>query len=895
MTLLAAALVGCQAPQPDGFVDRGDVQQATLGLGASASLDAAGSLSLRSGGVDAALSLRSWGRTGSASRAAAPTRAATTARVEYRRPGLVEWYRVDGLALEQGFDVLSPPDGLGPLVFDFVTPLPARGTGEVVLAAAAHSWRVHGLFAQDAAGRELPATLAASDRGYRISVDDAGATYPLLVDPWISPESPWVASSAQESAALALDVAAGADLDGDDLPDLVLGVSGFDDGQPSEGAAWFHQAGGGVFENEPSWQTTTDQAFAFGGNQVAMAGDLNGDGFGDLAVAAWQWDGDFANEGLVRVYLGSADGLPDEPDWTATGGQAEAEFGFAAVGVGDLNADGFDDLAISAPGFDLFDETDDEVEDAGAVRIWAGSATGLAASPDWVFEGAAADERYGEGLAAAGDVHDDGFDDLLIGAPMHLVAVGGEGAAWLHSGSAAGPEALASWQTEGAQEQAHLGATLGGAGDLDGDGFADVVIAEPHFDGAAPDSGRVLVWLGGTNGPLASPDLVLSSQVSGAWFGHAIAGPTDLNGDGYDDLVIGAPHAQIALPDEGLVFVHAGGASGPSSAASRVVAGGAVVAFFGSAVEAAGDVNGDSFDDVVVGSWSYSGDELVEGRVTLLYGVPETIDLDQDGFCAGPDDCVGGIPGGDCDDFDFQIFPGAAELCDGVDQDCDGVLPTDERDEDADGFRPCTGDCDDGDDQVNPDAEEQCDETDHDCDGLPDNGIIPPRYWPDSDGDGYGDTLLVPTQTCLGQPAGMADNSADCDDADPEINPGAAEEECTSIDEDCSFLTPDVPDRDGDAFTPCEDCQPLNTPLQCGDCDDAEQNVNPFIAETCGDGIDQDCNGEDPDCAPPIECDQPDNDCDDEVSCDCSQAAAEPGAAALWALLLVFVLPRRSR
>jgi MYXO-CTERM domain-containing protein len=102
-------------------------------------------------------------------------------------------------------------------------------------------------------------------------------------------------------------------------------------------------------------------------------------------------------------------------------------------------------------------------------------------------------------------------------------------------------------------------------------------------------------------------------------------------------------------------------------------------------------------------------------------------------------------------------------------------------------------------------------------------------------------------------------------------------------------LTPDVEDRDGDAFTPCGDCQDLGTTLQCGDCDDIDQEVNPYMAETCGDGIDQDCDGVDPSCSLPPVCDEPDNICQ-EVGCACSAGdAGEPGSALVLFLLVTLM------
>jgi MYXO-CTERM domain-containing protein len=841
---------------------------------------------------EGSLALKAWGRGDALQAVQAGTTRERNGRFEVARDGFIEWFRRDARGLEFGYDLAQKPAGDGILVFEMQSDGFGLCSGNNVAhldsPAGGGGFEIDGLVALDADGARLPATLTGRGSVLRIEVDDRNARYPVVIDPWISPTIPWELSSAQEVAALGLDLAAGGDIDGDGDTELVIGLPGYDDGQPSEGGAWYHEGGNGIFEGTASWETASDQPYAFEGNQVEFLGDVNGDGFDDLAIASWQYDDGDANEGRVQVYYGSSDGLEDTPDWEAQGGLPEAHFGWRVVGAGDLDNDGFDDVAISSPGRTV------DVEAEGAVFIWRGNAAGLGIHPAWQLEGTQEGARFGEGLSAAGDVNGDGFDDLIVGEPLRQVVVAQEGAAHLYMGSVDGPAETPDWTTEGVQEGAHLGWTVGGSGDLDGDGFDDVVVSAPHYDDSAVDTGRVLVWLGGSFGISSSPDVVLTAPVSGAWAGAALAGPTDLNNDGFDDLVVGAPYAQLSAPNTGLILIHPGGPGGPSSAAARVIEGGAIVGLFGSVIEAAGDVNGDSYDDIVAGSWLFSGDEVGEGRTTLLYGVPEFVDLDQDGFCEEEDGCAGDVPGGDCDDTDPNIFPDAIELCDGVDQDCDGLLPLDEQDDDGDGVMACAGDCNDFDDTVGPHVDEECDALDHDCDGLIANGLNPPLYWPDADGDGFGDTLGVPVQTCDDPGEGRVDNSGDCDDTDPVINPGAGEQECTGVDEDCSFLTADVPDRDGDTFTPCMDCQPLNTPLQCGDCDDTEQNVNPFIAETCSDAIDQDCDGTDPPCnvAPP--CDEADNICD-EVTCDCSAASADPQATGFLMLLLAGVMLRGRR
>jgi len=172
------------------------------------------------------------------------------------------------------------------------------------------------------------------------------------------------------------------------------------------------------------------------------------------------------------------------------------------------------------------------------------------------------------------------------------------------------------------------------------------------------------------------------------------------------------------------------------------------------------------------------------------------VDLDGDGF----DSTV------DFDDNDATSYPGAPELCDGIDNDGDGIIPTDEIDNDGDGVSPCQGDWADTDANSYPDAPEICDGIDNNDDGfLPQDEI-------DNDGDGY--------SACEG----------DCDDDDANTYPGAPEI-CDGLDNDCDGDTPaEELDNDSDGYSICE-----------GDCDDADPTVYPGATELC-DGIDNNCD-----------------------------------------------------
>jgi hypothetical protein len=313
------------------------------------------------------------------------------------------------------------------------------------------------------------------------------------------------------------------------------------------------------------------------------------------------------------------------------------------------------------------------------------------------------------------------------------------------------------------------------------------------------------------------------------------------------------------------------------------------------------DADGDGYDDVALGgedcddsdgSVHPGAEEICDGL-----GVDEDCDglVDADdpgaagrvkGYTDGDGDgwgsgevlasCGGqGLvsEGGDCDDGDVGVNPGASEACDGVDQDCDaavdeGVTSTFFVDADDDGYGDPAGaleacaaaagyaesgeDCDDGDGGVFPGAAEACDEVDQDCDAAVDEGVTS-TFFVDADDDGYGDPASTAEACEVGE--GFSESSEDCDDSDGGVFPGAAER-CDEIDQDCdgdvdedaSDATTWYTDGDGDgwgdddgAVVAC--AAPEGGLASGGDCDGGDAAVNPDASEAC-DAIDNDCDGE---------------------------------------------------
>jgi len=275
-----------------------------------------------------------------------------------------------------------------------------------------------------------------------------------------------------------------------------------------------------------------------------------------------------------------------------------------------------------------------------------------------------------------------------------------------------------------------------------------------------------------------------------------------------------------------------------------------------------------------------------EGVTGVLY-----FDADLDGYGAADTETTGcegtagyAATGDDCDDDNADVHPDADEWCDGLDNDCDDEVDEDITfetwfaDEDADGYgdpdtsvEDCVepdgyvlddADCDDDDDEINPDADEYCDGVDNDCDGGTDeaDALDTLTFYPDGDGDGFGDAEATGTNRCAADSGEVLDNT-DCDDHSAAINPDATEVcDDAGADEDCDGLlnddddstdpasmTPWYTDADGDGYgdpgsNTLACLQPTSTTTDDTDCDDTDNRVNPAMDEIC-DGADNDCDG----------------------------------------------------
>ncbi len=621
------------------------------------------------GDADAAwefnLATRAFGREGQMTPVGEPTLEVFEGRVELHRAAFTEWYVNDERGIEQGWTIPSPPPG--PLGSGLRIELEASGLQARVAAdglsalfvddAAEVRLRYHGLLAWDATGFELPARLVRTARGLAVHVDDELALYPIIVDPVLGGPA-WTAGGGQDQAWFGASVSGAGDVNGDGFDDVLVGAMGFDHGELNEGRAFLYLGSAGGPSLTPNWTVESDQAGAGLGGTVSGAGDVNGDGFDDVIVTAPGFDNGQFILGRVFLYLGSANGPSLAPDWAAANDQAyPSGFGGSISGAGDVNGDGFDDVIIGAHWFDNGEWRE------GRVFMYLGSASGLSLAPDWIAESNQVDASFGRSVSGAGDVNGDGFDDMIVGAHRFSNDEEQEGRVFLYLGSASGPSLAPDWTAESDQVGTSFGISISGAGDVNGDGFDDVIVGAPYFTHTGLNEGRAFLYLGSASGPSLTPDWMVEGDHDNVFFGSKVSGAGDVNGDGLDDMIVTAPGFTGGEYREGRALVYLGSMSGPSLAPDWTVESNQANLHLGLSVSGAGDVNGDSFDDVIVGT-PYFG--MNEGRVFLF-------------LAHGPHDCNGNgiddrqdITSGTSPDCNANWVPDECDISTGNSSDHDG-------------------------------------------------------------------------------------------------------------------------------------------------------------------------------------------------------------------------------
>ena len=415
---------------------------------------------------------------------------------------------------------------------------------------------------------------------------------------------------------------AAGDVNGDGYSDLVAPAPQYAASEHAEGAVFIYHGGADVLALEADTHHDFSVAGAAFGSPARNAGDLNGDGFSDVAVGAPFHDVLSSREGSVHVFFGSTDPSLSSPDWSFDGQDPEGWTGVGVASAGDLNGDGFGDLVVGTP-----NASNPEI-DEGRVDVFYGSAGGLSSSPDWSYEANLDDAGFGRAVSTAGDIDGDGYGDLIVGAPDYSNGQSTEGRAYVFFGSSMGLPSNPGWTYENDVASANLGFAVASAGDVNGDGFGDVIIGAWGYTSGESDEGAAYCFYGSESGLPAVPNWFIQTNRVTAYYGISVAGVGDVNGDGFSDVIVGAPYDTNGENQEGRAYVYHGSSGGLSTSANQVLEENIADAGFGVNVAAAGDVNGDGFSDVMVGSPFVGVPGSFDGRAYLYLGTATGVGSD---------------------------------------------------------------------------------------------------------------------------------------------------------------------------------------------------------------------------------------------------------------------------
>ncbi len=406
-------------------------------------------------------------------------------------------------------------------------------------------------------------------------------------------------------------VAGAGDVNGDGKADFIIGAP-----EPSfQGSAYVYSGATGALLYQKNGGLGGEQL----GTSVAGAGDVNGDGKADFIIGALLAGPGAA--GSAFLYSGADGTLLFRKD----GVVAIGFFGYSVAGAGDVNGDGKADFIVGA----LLADPGGRI-DAGSAFVYSGATGALLLQKD----GAVAGDRFGFSVAGAGDVNGDGRTDFIVGAP--LADPGGladAGSAFLYSGA----DGSLLFQKDGAVAVDYLGQSVSGAGDVNGDGRADIIVGAPGADpGGRSQAGSAFVYsLPAPPDPPVNLTATFLKQgtATGDQLGFSVASAGDVNGDGKADFIVGAHQANPGgLSLAGSAYVYSGATGGLLYQKN----GGATGDGLGGAVAGIGDVNLDGRQDFIIGAYTADPGGLDSAGSAYVYsGTDGSLLYQKNGAAAG--------------------------------------------------------------------------------------------------------------------------------------------------------------------------------------------------------------------------------------------------------------------
>jgi hypothetical protein len=384
-------------------------------------------------------------------------------------------------------------------------------------------------------------------------------------------------------------VSSAGDVDGDTYDDVIVGAYRYNS---STGRAYIF-CGGSSMDATADVTMDGEGTGNYFGYSVSGAGDVNGDNYDDVIVGAYGYN---SQTGRAYIYYGGSS-MDATADVTMDGEGTGNYFGYSVSGASDVNGDTYDDVIVGAYTYN---------NDIGRAYIYYGS-SGMDTTADVTMEGEKIRNRFGFSVSCAGDVNDDNYDDVIVGAYYYNSQTG---RVYIYYGGSS-MDATADVTMDGEGTGNFFGRSVSSAGDVNGDNYDDVIVGAYRYNSY---TGRVYIYYGGSSMD-ATADVTMEGGGTNNNFGHSVSGAGDVNGDNYDDVIVGA---SIEGSGSTQAYIYYGGSSMDATTDVYMeMVGQGQSDHFGSSVSGTGDVNGDNYDDVVVGVYGYYG---LTGRAFIYYG-----------------------------------------------------------------------------------------------------------------------------------------------------------------------------------------------------------------------------------------------------------------------------------
>ena len=372
-----------------------------------------------------------------------------------------------------------------------------------------------------------------------------------------------------------ISVSSAGDVNGDGLSDIVIGAYGYGS---NTGRAYFYDY---FMKNEIISEITMtgESSSNFFGSSISPAGDVNGDGFSDVIVGAYGYS---FTTGKAYIYFGG-NSMDNAADVVLNAEASGNAFGLSVSAAGDVNADGYSDVIVGASGYNSY---------RGRAYIYFGGNT-MNGVADVIMTGVGSNDEYGREVTNAGDLNGDGFSDVAVSAPFI-------GKIYIYYGGSAMNN------VDDLLITSVSAFSIASAGDVNGDGYSDFIA------GQTLSNGNAFIYYGGENMDNGS-DITLTGEASGNAFGISVSSAGDVNADGYSDVIVGASGFSS---NTGKAYIYSGGESMVNTPVITMT-GESANNYFGASVSSAGDINGDGFSDVIVGSY---GNNSNTGKAYIYFG-----------------------------------------------------------------------------------------------------------------------------------------------------------------------------------------------------------------------------------------------------------------------------------